>query len=64
MSSCVASRLLSRLGVPRTRIQTGLSRYSPNVPIQEEITLEGEELLIMREDEVLAVINGETKKRK
>jgi chaperonin GroES len=30
----------------------------------QEITLDGEELLIMREDEVLAVINGETKKKK
>jgi chaperonin GroES len=30
----------------------------------QEITLNGEELLIMREDEVLAVINGETKKKK
>jgi chaperonin GroES len=30
----------------------------------QEITLDGEELLIMREDEVLAVISGETKKKK
>jgi chaperonin GroES len=30
----------------------------------QEITLDGEELLIMREDEVLAVIGGETKKKK
>jgi chaperonin GroES len=30
----------------------------------QEITFDGEELLIMREDEVLAVISGETKKKK
>jgi chaperonin GroES len=30
----------------------------------QEITLDGEELLIMREDEVLAVLSGETKKKK
>jgi chaperonin GroES len=30
----------------------------------QEITLDGEELLMMREDEVLAVISGETKKKK
>jgi chaperonin GroES len=30
----------------------------------QEITLDGEELLIMREDEVLAVMTGETKKKK
>jgi chaperonin GroES len=30
----------------------------------QEITLDGEELLIMREDEVLAVMSGETKKKK
>jgi len=30
----------------------------------QEIKLDGEEFLIMREDEVLAVIEGETKKKK
>ena len=30
----------------------------------QEIKLDGEEYLIMREDEVLAVIEGETKKKK
>jgi chaperonin GroES len=30
----------------------------------QEVKLDGEELLIMREDEVLAVIDGETKKKK
>ena len=29
----------------------------------QEVTLDGEEYLIMREDEVLAVIDGETKKK-
>ncbi len=30
----------------------------------QEVKLDGEELLIMREDEVLAVIDGETKKKR